>query len=87
LVEWIDAGRTVAGIAHADDLYRPKDGFQRARAETAMRVQHFAGFLLNAECRSDISIAALLQMRLKQQTLHLAAFGLLLSLNVVEREP
>jgi len=52
-----------------------------------MRVQHFAGFLLNAECRSDISIAALLQMRLKQQTLHLAAFGLLLSLNVVEREP
>jgi len=35
---------------------------------------------------SHISITAAIDMSLEQQTLHLASFGLLLRLNLVERE-
>jgi hypothetical protein len=42
--------------------------------------------LLDAQRRSHISVAAELQMSLEQQALHLAALGLLLRLDLVERE-
>jgi hypothetical protein len=74
------------GIAHADDLHRSKDGFEGAGAEPTMGVQHFAGLLFDAQRRSHISVAAVLQVSLEQQALHLAAFGLLLRLDLVEGE-
>jgi hypothetical protein len=42
--------------------------------------------LRDAQRRSHISVAAALEMSLKQQALHLAALGLLLRLNLVKRE-
>jgi hypothetical protein len=51
-----------------------------------MGVTHVAGCLGDAQSRAQISIAAELEMGLKQQALHLAPFGLLLRLNLMERE-
>src|ERR1035438_4194274 len=42
--------------------------------------------MLNEQSRSHISIAAVLDMSLEQQALHLAALGLLLGFNFVERK-
>jgi len=42
--------------------------------------------LWDAPRRSHISVAAALEMSLEQQALHLAALGLLLRFNLVERE-
>ena len=51
-----------------------------------MSVQHLAGGLGDAQRRAHISVAAELEMGLKQQALHLAAFRLLLRLNLMERK-
>jgi hypothetical protein len=42
--------------------------------------------LWDEQCRAHISIAAALDMSLEQQALYLAALGLLLRFNLVERE-
>jgi len=68
------------------NLHWTEDGFQAAGAEPAMGVQYLAGGLWDAQCRPHISVAAELEMSLQQQALHLAAFGLLLGFNLVERE-
>ena len=57
-----------------------------AGAEPAMGVQHLAGGLRDAQRRPHISVTAELEMSLQQQALHLAALGLLLRFNLVERE-
>jgi hypothetical protein len=51
-----------------------------------MRVEQFAVLLLDAQRGSYVSVAALLQVGLKEQALHLAASRLLLTLNLVEGE-
>jgi hypothetical protein len=51
-----------------------------------VRVEHRAVCLLELQDRSHISIAAMLQMGLEEKALDLAAFGLLLGLDLVERE-
>jgi len=51
-----------------------------------MGVQHLTGLLLDAQRRSYITVTAVLQMSLEQQALHLATLGVLLRLNLVERE-
>jgi hypothetical protein len=51
-----------------------------------MGVDDLAAWLLEVQRRSDISVAALLQVGLEEQALQLAAFGVLLGLDVVERE-
>lgn len=47
-------------------------------------VPHHAGCLRDTQRRPHITVAAELEMSLKQQALHLAALGLLLRLNLVE---
>jgi hypothetical protein len=49
-----------------------------------MRVEQVAVLVLEVERGTHIPIAALLQMGLEKQSLYLAAFGLLLALNLVE---
>ena len=51
-----------------------------------MGVQHLTGLLLDAQRRSHITVTTTLQMSLEQQALHLATLGVLLRLNLVERE-
>jgi hypothetical protein len=51
-----------------------------------MGVEQFAVLLLDAQRGSHISVTALLQVGLKEQALHLAASGLLLTLNLVKGE-
>lgn len=65
LVEGIDAGCASPGVAHADDLYGPKDGFQRTSAEAAMCVPLLAVFPLNAQGGAYISLAAVFEMCLQ----------------------
>lgn len=51
-----------------------------------MGIQHRTGLLWDVQRRPHISIAAALDMSLEKQALHLAALGLLLRFNLVERE-
>jgi hypothetical protein len=51
-----------------------------------MRVEPLTVLLLELQSGSDISAATTLQVGLKEQALDLAAFGLLLGLDLVERE-
>jgi hypothetical protein len=63
-----------------------ENGFQATGAEPTMGVQHLAGVLWETKRRSHISVTAELEMSLQQQALYLAALGLLLRLNLVERQ-
>jgi hypothetical protein len=51
-----------------------------------MRVPHFVVSSLDTQSGTHVAVAAALQVRLKQQALHLAAFGLLLALDLVQGE-
>jgi len=51
-----------------------------------MGVDDLAIWLMEVQRWSDISVAALLQVGLEEQALHLAAFGVLLGLDLVERK-
>ena len=51
-----------------------------------MRVANRAVGLLELQSRPHISVAAMLQMGLEEKALDLAALGLLLGLDLVERE-
>ena len=51
-----------------------------------MRVEHRAICLFQLQGRPYISVAAMLQMGLEEKALDLAAFDLLLGLDLVERE-
>ena len=51
-----------------------------------MRVQHFVFPLPDTQSRTHVSVPSTLQVRLQQQALHLAAFGLLLALDLVQGE-
>jgi hypothetical protein len=51
-----------------------------------MRVAHRAICLFELQSRPDISVATVLQMGLEEKALDLAAFGLLLGLDLMERE-
>jgi hypothetical protein len=48
-----------------------------------MGVEHI---VCKVQGRTHISVATILQVGLEQEALHLAAFGLLLGLDVMERE-
>jgi hypothetical protein len=51
-----------------------------------VRVEHCAVCLFELQGRPYVSVAAMLQMGLEEKALNLAAFGLLLGLDLVERE-
>jgi hypothetical protein len=74
------------GITHAHNLDRSEDGLEGAGAEPAMRVPHFVVPLPDTQSGTHVSVTSTLQVRLQQQALHLAAFGLLLALDLVQGE-
>jgi hypothetical protein len=82
-IEGKDAGAARAGVTHADEFNGSKDRSQRAGAQPPMGVEQFAVLLLEVQRGTHIPIAALLQVGLEKQALHLAASGLLLALNLV----
>jgi len=86
LVEREDAGRARPGVAHTDEFHGAKDGGKRSSAQTAVRVKHRTVFLFELQSRPHISVAAMVQMGLEEKALDLAAFGLLLGFDLVERE-
>ena len=51
-----------------------------------MRVEHRAVCLFELQRRSYVSVPAMLRMGLEEKALDLAAFGLLLGLDLMERE-
>lgn len=51
-----------------------------------MRIEHLTVWQFQLQSRPHISIAALLQVGLEEQALDLAASGMLLRLDLVERE-
>ncbi|MGD0774315.1 MAG: hypothetical protein ABSC05_15990 [Candidatus Solibacter sp.] len=84
LIEWKDAGRAGAGVAHADEFHGSEDGGERAGAQSAMGVERVPVLLVEAQGRSNIAVAAMLQVGLEEQAVHFAAFGLLLGFDLVE---
>jgi len=86
LVEREDAGRAGPGVTHTIQFHSSKDGGKGSGAQTAVRVEHRAVRLLELQSRSHISAAAMLQMGLEEKALDLAALGLLLRFDQVERE-
>jgi len=85
-VQGKDARRAGTGVAHADEFDGSKNRGERAGAQPPMGVEQLAVLLLEVKRRPHISVAALLQVSLEKQALHLAAFGLLLTLNLVQGE-
>jgi len=83
-VQGKDAGYARLGIAHAGEFNSSKDGGKQAGAQP-LRVSHLAVLLPEVQRRSHISVATLPQARLQNQTLHLPAFGLLLTFDLLER--
>ena len=83
-VQWKDAGRAGAGVAHAEEFHRSEDGGERTGAKPAMGIEYLAVWRLEAQGEPHISVTAKLQVGLEEQALHLAAFGLLLGLDLVE---
>jgi hypothetical protein len=73
----------MAEVAHTVNLHWTEDGFQTSQAASAMGVQHLAGRLRGTQGRPHASVVAELEVSLKHQTLQLAPFGLLLSLDLV----
>jgi hypothetical protein len=71
---------------HTDEFDSSKDGGKQAGPQPPVRVSHLAVLLPKVQGRSHISVAALLQVCLRKQALHLPAFGLLLTFDLVERE-
>jgi len=69
-----------------EGFHSSKDGGQGSGAETAVRVESRAVWLFELQSSPHISIAAMLQMRLEEEPLDLAALGLLLGFDLVERE-
>jgi hypothetical protein len=69
-----------------DEFHGSKDGGKRSGAQTAVRVEHRAVCPLELQNRPYVSVAAMLQMGLEEKSLDLAAFGLLLGFDLVERE-
>ena len=59
---------------------------ERVLTKPAMRVQHFVVSVPDTQSGTHVSVAATLQVRLQQQALQLAAFGLLLALDLVQGE-
>src|SRR5208283_2823200 len=86
LIERKDARRAGSGVAHTDEFDGSKDGGKGSGAQTAVRVERRAICLFQLQSRSHISVPAMLQMGLEEKALDLAAFGLLLGLDLVERE-
>jgi hypothetical protein len=85
-IEGKDAGRAGTGVAHADEFDGSKHSGESAGAQPPMRVAHRAICLFELQSRPDISVATVLQMGLEEKALDLAAFGLLLGLDLMERE-
>jgi hypothetical protein len=65
-------------------IHGTEDRLQDTGTEPAAGVPQRAGCLRDTQRRPHITVAAELEMSLKQQALHLAALGLLLRLNLVE---
>ena len=86
LVEGKEAGSAGAGVAHANDFDRSKDGSQRPRSEAPVRVEDFAVIPLPAHGGADIATATVLQVSLEKEALDFAALVLSLGLDLVEGE-
>jgi len=86
LIERKDARRVGAAVAHTDEFPGPKDGGKGSGAPTAVRVENRAVCLFQPQSRPHITVAAMRQMGWEEKALYLAALGLLLGLDLVERE-
>jgi hypothetical protein len=64
-----------------------KDRSKRAGTQPAMGIEQFAVLQLEVYCGPHISTAALLQVGLEEQALHLAAPVLLLGFNLMDEAP
>jgi hypothetical protein len=79
-----DTGHAWAGVAHANQFDGPKDGSKRTGAQPSVRVSDLATLLPEVKSGTHIPVAALLQVSLKKQALHLPSTVLLPGLDLVE---
>lgn len=82
----MNAGGAGVGVTHACDLDGAKDGLQQTSVPATVRVHDGSCALDDPQGEADIAVAALLNVGLEQQALHLTPPVLLRGLDLVQRE-
>jgi hypothetical protein len=75
-----------ATITNPVNVDRAEDGFERSALQAAVREQSERFAVNNGQSRSDIARAAEVDVRLQEQALDLAALGILLLFDQMERQ-
>src|SRR5229473_8046757 len=81
----MDAANPVSTVTDAVDVDGAKDGLQSPALETAMSVEE-GGLFCDTQGLADITIAALLDVSLEEQTLQVTSLELLLALDLMQGE-
>jgi hypothetical protein len=80
----MNAASPVSTVTDAVDVDGTKDCLQGPALETAVVVEERGGLFCDAQGRADITVAALLDMSLEEQTLQVTSLVLLLALDLME---
>ncbi len=79
----MDAANPVSTVTDAVDVDGAKDGLQSPALETAMSVEE-GGLFCDTQGGADITVAALLDVSLEEQTLQVTSLELLLALDLMQ---
>src|SRR5207249_5248936 len=82
-IERMDAANPVSTVTDAVDVDGAKDGLQSPALETAMSVEE-GGLFCDTQGRADITVAALLNVSLEEQSLQVTSLELLLALDLMQ---
>jgi hypothetical protein len=85
-IEGMDAASPFSTITDAVDVDETKDCLQGPALETAVVVEERGGLFCDPQGRADITVAALLDVNLEEQTLQVTTLVLLLALDLMQWE-
>ena len=82
----MDAANPVSTVTDAVNVDGAKDGLQGPALETAVSVEEGGGLFCDTQGGADITVAALLDVSLEEQTLQVTPLELLLALDLMQGE-
>jgi hypothetical protein len=85
-IEGMDAASPLSTVTDAVDVDGTKDCLQGPALETAVVVEERGGLFCDPQGRADITVAALLDVSLEEQTLQVTTLVLLLALDLMQWE-
>jgi hypothetical protein len=83
-IERMDAADPVSTVTDTVDVDGAKDCLQSPALATAVGVEEGGGLFCDAQGRADITVAALLDVRLEEQSLQVTSLELLLPLDLMK---